>query len=166
MSATPKPDTASFPGGSDITEIIAAVKLAAIKHVEKDKVPVGELDRAIVERFLKELVARHPDILPFGEPYQARARELFEERRSLLHSHLTMSWFSLAYWAYGLIAVRSGLSHAEHDNLGMLVEPVQRTLRELGIQASEEECVEEIDRFLPLQVSARSVEASPQTFLS
>ena len=166
MSETPEVDKGSFPGGYDITEIIAAVKLAAMRHVERDKIPLGELEQAIVDRFLKELVARHPETLPSGDPYLVRAQELFEERRSLLHSHLEMSWFGLAYWAYGLLAVRSGLSIAEYDNLAMFVSPVQRTLRELGVQLSEEECLEEIDRFLPRDVSPRSVEASTQTFLS
>ena len=77
-----------------------------------------------------------------------------------------MSWFGLAYWAYGLIAVRSGLSIAQYDNLDMFVTPVRRTLRELGVQVSDEECLDEIDRFLPLQVSARSVEGAAHTFLS
>jgi hypothetical protein len=164
MSETPELDKTSFPGGYDITEIIAAVKLAAMRHVEK--VPFGALEQAIVERFLKELVARHPESLPFADPYQVRAQELFEERRSLLHSHLKLSWFTLAYWAYGLVAVRSGVSIAENEDLSTFVVPVQRTLRELGVRVSEEECLDEIERFLPLKVSAQSVEASTQTFLS
>jgi hypothetical protein len=164
MSETPELDKTSFPGGYDITEIIAAVKVAAMRHVEK--VPFGALEQAIVERFLKELVARHPESLPFADPYQVRAQELFEERRSLLHSHLKLSWFTLAYWAYGLVAVRSGVSIAENEDLSTFVVPVQRTLRELGVRVSEEECLDEIERFLPLKVSAQSVEASTQTFLS
>ena len=164
MSEAPKVDTQSFPGGYDFTEIVAAVKLAAMKHVEH--VPLGSLDGAIVERFLKELVARHPEMAPVDDPYRIRGQELFDERRSLVHSHLKLSWFSLAYWAYGLIAVRSRLSIAEFDDPNIFLVPVRGALRELGVQLSEAECLDEVDRFLPLKVSERSVEAATHIFLS
>ena len=164
MSAIPKVDTVSFPGGYDVAEEIAAIKLSAMKHVAK--VPLGETESVIVERFLKALVARHPEVLPFGDPYSVRAQELFEERRSLLHSHLGFTWFSLAYWTYGLVAVRTGLSIAEHNGLDMFVTPVQGALKELGIRVSKEECLDEIDRFLPPAVSAHGIEAATHAFLS
>lgn len=164
MSEAPKADVTSFPGGHDDTEIIAAVKLAEMKHV--GRVPLGELEHAIIERFLTELAGRHPEMVPFGDPYRVRSQELFDQRRSLAHSHLALSWFSLAYWAYGLIAVRSGLSVAEYGDPRIFIVPVRGALRELGVHASEEECLEEVDRFLPLKVSARSVEAATHTFLS
>lgn len=164
MSETPELDKVSFPGGYDLSEIVAAVKLSAMRHVEE--VPLGDLDRAIVERFLKELAARHPDSVPFADPYTVRAQELFDERRSLLHGHLRFSWFALAYWTYGLVAARSRLSTAEYDDLGIFLTPVVGALRELGVLVREEECLDEVDRFLPLKVSARSVEASTHAFLS
>jgi len=157
-------DTTSFPGGYDFAEIIAAIKLAAMMHVEH--APVGSTDGATIERFLKELVARHPELTPSGDPYQVRAQELFDERRNLVHSHLKLSWFSLAYWAYGLIAVRSRLSIAEYDDARIFMVQVRGALRELGVRVSEKECLHEIDRFLPLKVSARSVEAATYIFLS
>ena len=164
MSVSPELDTMSFPGGYDLKEIIAVVKLAAMQHVEH--VPVGPLDQAIASAFLEALLARNPTPETLRNPYQVRAGELFDERRSLLHSHLGMSWFTLAYWAYGLIAVRSGVSVADHDGVHMFVVPVRQTLQELGVRVSEAECLEEVDRFLPVKASPRSVEASTHTFLS
>jgi hypothetical protein len=164
MSQTSELDTVSFPGGYDLTEQIVAVKLAAMKHVRP--VPVGELDLAIAEAWLRELWARNPTIETLQEAYQVHAAELAEERLSLLNSHLRMSWFALAYWSYGLIAVRSGVSTADHDGEGMFIEPVSMTLRELGVRVSKAECIEEVDRFLPFHASPRSVEASTHAFLS
>ena len=49
-----------------------------MQHVRD--VPFGALDSAIVERFLQELTARHPAMVPFGDPYRVRGQELFDER--------------------------------------------------------------------------------------
>jgi hypothetical protein len=164
MSGTSKFDKISFPGGYDITDIIVAVKLAARRHIEN--APVGMLEGAIVQRFLLELAARHPESVPFRDPYLLRGQELFDERRSLLHSHLGLSWFGLAYWVYGLVAVRSRISIAEYDDLDTFLTPIRLALRELGVQVSAEECLVEVDRFLPAEVTARNVEASTDVFLS
>jgi hypothetical protein len=86
MSETPKLDKVSFPSGYDITDIIVAVKLAARMHVKN--VPFGLLEHAVVQRYLRELAARHPESVPFDDPYRLRGQELFDERRSLLNSHL------------------------------------------------------------------------------
>ena len=164
MSGTPTFDKISFPGGYEITDIIVAVTLAAAKHVANP--PVGETQGVIVQRFLRELAARHPGSLAAGDPYRIRAQELFDERRSLRRSHLGLSWFGLAYWAYGLVAVRSGLSIAEFDDLNLFLTPIQGALRELGVRVSAEECLAEVDRFLPREATARNVEASTHVFLS
>lgn len=164
MSGPPTFDKIAFPGGYEITDIIVAVTLAAAKHVANP--PVGETQGAIVRRFLLELAARHPESLAAGDPYRIRVQELFDERRSLLHSHLRLSWFRLAYWAYGLVAVRSGLSRAEFDDLNLFLTPIQSALQELGVRVSAEECLAEVDRFLPKEVTARNVEASTHVLLS
>jgi len=164
MSGTPKFDKTSFPGGYDITDIIVAVKLAGLRHFQNPS--AGELEGAIVKRFLLELAARHPQSVPFSDPYRLRGQELFDGRRSLLNSHLGLSWFGLAYWVCGLVAVRSHLSIAEYDDLNTFLTPIRAALRELGVRVSGEECLAEVDRFLPAEVTARNVEASAQLFLS
>jgi TIR domain-containing protein len=164
MSPPAKIDTVEFPGGYEITDIMAAVKLGAMKHLENP--PFGETDRAILERFLTELAARHPESVPFTDPYQVRGQELFEQRLRLVYSHLGLTWFSLAYWVYGLIAVRSGLSIAEFNDLRMFVVPVKGALRELGIVVTEQEYLDELERFLPLNISPHALEASTFAFLS
>ena len=164
MSGTPKFDKTSFPGGYDITDIIVAVKLAGLRHFQNPS--AGELEGAILKRFLLELAARHPQSVPFSDPYRLRGQELFDERRSLLNSHLGLSWFGLAYWVCGLVAVRSRLSIAEYDDLNIFLAPIRRALRELGVRVSGEECLAEIDRFLPAEVTPRNVEASAHLFLS
>jgi hypothetical protein len=164
MSDTPKLDKVSFPGGYEITDIIVAMKFAAMMHVEK--VPFGETERIVVQRCLEELAARHPESVPFADPYVVRGQELFDERRSLLNSHLKLSWFSLAYYVYGLVAVRSRLSIAEYDDVNIFRTPVRSALLELGVRVSNEECLDEIDRFIPTDVTARNVEAAARTFLS
>ncbi len=164
MSGTPKFDKTSFPGGYDITDIIVAVKLAGLKHFQNPS--AGELEGTIVKRFLLELAARHPQSGPFSDPYRLRGQELFDGRRSLLNSHLGLSWFGLAYWVCGLVAVRSRLSIAEYDDLNIFLAPIRSALRELGVQVSGDECLAEIDRFLPAEVTPRNVEASAHLFLS
>lgn len=57
MSETPKLDEVSFPGGYEIIDIIVAVKLAEITHVEN--APLGDVEHAIVQRFLVEPAGRH-----------------------------------------------------------------------------------------------------------
>jgi hypothetical protein len=166
-SDTSKIDKVSFPGGYDFGEILAAVSVAATVHVAKPE--FGTTEQALLQRFLTELVARHPESVPFrnfGDPYQLRIRELFDERLSLLNSHLKASWFGLAYWTYGLVAVRSGLSIAEVDDLRTLMTPVRLSLRELGIRVSDEECLAEIDRFMPPDVTQRNVLGAALLFLS
>lgn len=153
----------SFPGGYDITDVIAAVKISAGIHVQMN-VPFGETDKVIVDRFFRELTARHPEAL--ADPYRFRGQELLDERRSLRNSHLQFSWFALAYATYGLIAVRSGISTAPHHELSAFLTPMRGALRELGVQMSSEECLAEIDRFIPAEVTPRSVEAAALTFLS
>ena len=164
MSESRKLDEVSFPGDYDITDTIVAVKLAARMHVEN--VSFGILERVVVQRFLLELAGRHPESVFLGDPYRLRRQELFEERRSLLNSHLKLSWFALAYWIYGLVAVRSRLSRAEYDDLNMFLTPIRNSLRELGVRVSAEECLAEVDRFLPTEVTALNVEASTHLFLS
>jgi hypothetical protein len=164
MSGTPEFDKTSFPGGYDITDIIVAVKLAAMRHVKNP--PVGQLDGMVLQRFFLGLAARHPQGLASGDPYLLRGQELFDQRRSLLRSHLGLSWFGLAYWVCGLVAVRSHLSIAEYDDLNTFLTPIRLALRELGVKVSAEECLAEIDRFLPTEVTARNVEASAHLFLS
>ncbi|HYK02225.1 MAG TPA: toll/interleukin-1 receptor domain-containing protein [Thermoanaerobaculia bacterium] len=164
MSETPKVDKVSFPGGYDITDILVAVKLAAGRHVEN--VPVGETEQVLLQRYLGELAARHPDSVPFSDPYRLRTQELFDERRSLLNSHLKLSWFTLAYWAYGLVAVRADLSLAEYDGLHTFLTPVREALLELGVRVSAEECLAEFDRFIPPDAMPRTVEAATHTFLA
>jgi TIR domain len=166
-SNTSKSDKVSFPGGYDLGEILAAVSIAATVHVDRPE--FGTTEQALLQRFLTELVARHPESAPFrnfGDPYQLRIRELFDERLSLLNSHLKASWFGLAYWTYGLVAVRSGLSIAEVDDLRTLMTPVRLSLRELGIRVSNEECLAEIDRFMPPEVTQRNVLGAALLFLS
>lgn len=164
MDATPKVDEGAFPGGDDAMECIAAVKLAAMRHLQDP--PFGELESAVVQRFLQGLLDRHPDGLPSTDPYEVRVGELVGERRSLLHSHLKLSWFRLAYWSYGLIAVRAGLSIARVDSIDILVGPMHASLLELGIRQSPQDCIDEIERFLPLEPSPRGLEAATHAFLS
>ncbi len=165
MRDTQTIDTVSFPGGHDWLDEVAAVKLAATRHVLD--VPFSETERAVVERFLTGLSARHPDRPPLTDPYLLRAQELLDQRRSLMDSHLRFSWFSLAYWAFGLLAVRSGLSTADHDGLETFVVPISSAFYELGVRiATAQECVEEIDRFLPATVTPRGVETATYAFLS
>jgi len=165
MNEAPSFDKVSFPGGYDYLELDIAVSLSALRH--SNALPEGEASRDNLLRFLRALAERHPEEqLPFDDPYLVRARELFEERPSLLHSHLRFSWFALAYWAHGLMAVRSGASVAIHDGLRMFLTPVQRALRELGVVASEEECLEEIDRFTPADSTPRILAYAAQVFLS
>jgi len=157
-------DRVNFPGGYDVAEALVAVLLASRQHIEHPT--FTELEGAVMKRFLEGLAARHPESVPFADPYLVRADELFNERRSLLNSHLKLTWFSLSYWAYGLVAVRAGLSVAEFDDLSVIVTPVRRWLRELGIQVSDAELLTEVDRFLPNEVTPWSVNASSQLFLS
>ncbi len=164
MSEILKPDRQSFPGGYGFTDLIVAVKLAASKHVAN--ITFGTVEQAVVQRFLVELAARHPESVPFEDPFGLRSRELFNERRSFLNSHLRFSWFCLAYYVYGLLAIRSGISIAEYDHLNIFLTPVKRTLLELGVRVTDEECLAEVDRFVPAKVSPWSVEASAHTFLS
>jgi hypothetical protein len=167
MSNPSKLDKVTFPGGYESDEIIVAVALAATVHVRDPD--LGMLEHTVFQRFLLGLVARHPGSAPFGnfgDPYHLRAQELFDERLSLLNSHLKLSWFCLAYWAYSLLAVRSSLSIAEFDDLGIIVSPVRRSLRELGVQVSDEECLAEVDRFVPTDVTVRNVRAAAYLFLS
>ncbi|MEA2235659.1 MAG: hypothetical protein QOC81_383 [Thermoanaerobaculia bacterium] len=161
MSTTPIPDTISFPGGYDIFDIIVAVNLAEMRHV--GNVPRGETENAVMERFFDALAARHPLL---GDPYELRGQELFDERRSLFNSHLKLSWFTLAYWVYGLMAVGSRLSTAENGGLDNFVTPILGALRELGVQVSEQEFLVEIDRFMPAEVTPRNVKAAAELFLS
>ena len=164
MSDTPEFDKISFPGGYDITDIIAALKFAAMIHVEN--VPFGETEHIVVQRYLGGMAARHPESVPFANPYQIRGQELFDERSSLLNSHLTLSWFSLAYWVYGLVAVRSHLSIADYDDLNTFLTPIRGALLELGVHVSNEECLDEVDRFVPTDITERNVEAAAHMFLS
>jgi len=164
MEASPAIDTVTYPGGYDVAELIAAVKLAALRHVPDLR--FGELERAIVEHFLQGLIARHPEGLPSPDPYAVRVAELTDERRSLLQSHLKLPWFRLAYWSYGLIAVRSGLSQAEFDGIEIFIAPMLASLRELGIEVSREACLAEVERFVPVDVDARSVEGGTHALLS
>ena len=163
MSGTPKFDQISFPGGYEITDIIVAVKLAGLRHFQNPS--AGELEGAIVKRFLLELAERHPQSVPFSDPYRLRGQELFDGRRSLLNSHLGLSWFGLAYWVCGLVAVRSHLSIAEYDDLNTFLTPIRAALRELGVRVSGEKCLAEVDRFLPAEVTARNV-SPPTTYQS
>ena len=163
MSETLKLDKVSFPGGYDITDIIVAVKLAEMLH--GGNVPTGELEQVIVQRFLGELTARHPGIA-ISDPFQLRAQELLDERRSLLNSHLKFSWFCLAHWVYVLVTVRSSLSLSEHVDLSTFLTSVRGALRELGVRVSEEECLAEVDRFVPAEVTPRSIKAAALMFLS
>ena len=164
MSETLEFDKVTFPGGYDISDIFAAVTLAARVHLEN--LTVSETEHAVLQRFLAGLAARHPGSVPFADPYRVRAQELFDERRSLISSHLKLSWFGLAYWVYGLVAVRSGLSVAEFDDLSIILTPVRAALRELGVRVSEEECLDEVNRFIPTDVTAGSVKAATHLFLS
>jgi hypothetical protein len=129
-------------------------------------VPTGDLERAIVTRFLQSLVARHPEGLPSDDPYYVRVLALAGERASLLNSHLKLSWFRLAYWSYGLIATLSGLSAADDDNMEIFVRPIVVSLAELGIEVSPPECLEDFKRFLPLRPNPRSLQAATQLFVS
>jgi len=153
MNETPKLDNVSFPGGYDITDIIVAVKLAEMLYA--GNMPTGEVEQVIVQRFLGELTARHPGIA-ISDPVQLRAQELLDERRSLLNSHLKFSWFCLAHWVYVLVTVRSSLSLSEHVDLSTFLTPVRGALLELGVRVSEEECLAEVDRFVPAAVTPRS----------
>jgi hypothetical protein len=165
MSDPAEFDTVSFPGGYDQAEQIAAVELAAMQHVRP--VPAGPVARAITEALLRGLQERHPrDRDLCTQPYHVRSGELAGERLSLLCSHLALSWFGLAYWAYGLVAVRSGVSIAEHEGEQMFVAPIRMALGELGVRVSDAECIAEVDRFLPFEPSPRGVEASALVFLS
>jgi hypothetical protein len=174
MEPTPKADKVVYPGGYDQFELIATVHLAARRHFAE--VPSGEVEGAIVARFLQGLVARYPDGVPSPDPYQVRLRELVDERCSLLNSHLKLSWFRLAYWSCGLIAVRSGLSIAEYDSVDIFLKPIVFSLAELGIDLSPQDCLDEIERFVPLpqtrrstdspEPSASSVQAATHLFLS
>jgi hypothetical protein len=147
-----------------LDEQVAAVQIAAIKLLGRasDRPHIAYL----VECFVNELAARHPEIVPFGDPYAIHTQDLVAERGRLAHSHLKLSWFTLAYWAYGLIAVRSGLSFAKYDDPRNFVVPVRGALLELGVRVSEGECLDEVDRFVPLEVSAPSVEVATYVFLS
>ena len=164
MEATLAADTVAYPGGYDAFELIAAVHLAAQRHFAE--VPTGELEHAIVTRFLQGLVARHPEGLPSDDPYYVRVLELAGERASLLNSHLKLSWFRLAYWSYGLIAALSGLSATDDDSMEIFVRPIVVSLAELGIDVSRQECLHEFERFLPLRPSPRSLSAAAHLFCS
>lgn len=164
MEATPAADTVAYPGGYDAIELIAAVHLAAQRHFAE--VPTGELEHAIVTRFLQGLVARHPEGLPSDDPYLVRVLELVGERASLLNSHLKLSWFRLAYWGYCLIAALSGLVVTDDDSMEIFVRPIVASLAELGIDVSPQECLEEFERFLPLRPGQRSLQAATYLFSS
>jgi hypothetical protein len=157
-------DRMNFPGGYDIGECLVAVLLASRQHMEQPT--FNQTEAATMQRFLTGLAERHPESVPFADPFRVRADELFNERRSLLNSHLKLTWFSLAYWAYGLIAVRSGLSVAEFDDLSVIATPVRLCIRELGIEASAAELLAEADRFIPNKITEWSVKAAALLFLS
>jgi TIR domain len=157
MEPTPNADKVAYPGGYDQVEQIATVHLAARRHFAE--VPSGELEGAIVTRFLEGLIARHPEGLPSRDPYHVRVLELVSERGSLLNSHLKLSWFRLAYWSCGLIAVLSGLSIAEYDGIEIFLEPIVASLAELGIDLSPQDCLDEIERFVPLPQTRRSTKS-------
>lgn len=158
------PDTVSFPGGYDIMEIVAAIVCAERQHVEHPS--VGETEAAIVERFLEDLTTRHSQGEIMGDPYRVRGQELLDERHSLLNSHLRFPWFALAYWSYGLIAVRSGISIAQFDGPHLFFQPIRGALRELGIDVSDDDVVAEIDRFIPAEATPKSVKTAASVFLS
>jgi len=167
MSNTTKFDKVSFPGGYIFDDITLGVALAATAHLRTPD--LSDIEQILVRRCFDELRVRHPERFPFqnlDDLYQLRAEELFEERLSLLNSHFRASWFCLSYWSYGLFAVRSGISKAEFDDPDMFVTAVQRTLGELGIRVSEEECLAEIDRFIPAEITERNVLAGAYLFLS
>jgi hypothetical protein len=160
-------DKYDFPGGYDLNEILGAVSLAAIAHMRNPD--LSTIENKILQQLLLDVAARHPENAPFRnlqDPYLLRAKELFEERQSLLNSHLKASWFCLSYWVSSLFAVRSGISIAEFDGLRMFVIPVQHALRELGIEVSKEECLAEVDRFMPDEATPRNILAATHLFLS
>ncbi len=158
------PDTVSFPGGYDITEILVAIVCAERQHVEQ--LSVGETEAAVVQRFLEDLATRHSQHEVMGDPYRLRGQELLDERRSLQNSHLRFPWFALAYWSYGLIAVRSGISIAQFDGPHVFFPPIRGALRELGIDVSDDDVVAEIDRFIPVSATPKSVKTATYVFLS
>ena len=84
----------------------------------------------------------------------------------MLQSPLKLSWFRLAYFGYGLIAARLGLSRARFDDIDVFVAPVRASLQELGITVSAPECVAEIERFLPVDADARGLDAATYALLS
>jgi hypothetical protein len=157
-------DANSFPGGYDVHDLVVAVKLSARSHV--GDVPFEETERAIVESFLAALLARHPDAVRAEGADAVHARELLDERRTLLRPHLRFAWFSLAYWTYGFIAIRSGLSGDGEDMLAMHTQRINQSLMELGVWLAPGECDNELERFLPEAVSAKTAEGSTYTFLS
>ena len=164
MEAKPAADAVAYPGGYDTIELIAAVYLAAQRHFAE--VPTGELQHAIVTRFLQGLLARHPEGLPSGDPYVVRVLELAGERASLFNSHLKLSWFRLTYWSYCLIAALSGLAVTDDDSMEIFVRPIVASLAELGIDVSPQECLDEFGRFLPLTPNQRSLQAATYLFSS
>lgn len=145
-------------------EQLAAVLLSVLRHL--GSVPMSETKRVLMERFLAGLVERNPDEPVGANPYAVRGRELFQERSSLRASHLGLPWFALAYWSHGLLATKSGLSKAEFEDPDDALATVRLALLELGIDASAEQCTEQLDRFIPLEISEPNVTAATSLFLS
>jgi hypothetical protein len=100
MDKRSKFDTVSFPGADQSSEVHVAVKLAAF--VNRRDTPWTELDLKIVSPLVERWLTIHgkPPLDPV-DLYEFRLAELFDEPRRLPHSHLTLSWFALAYWTYG-----------------------------------------------------------------
>jgi hypothetical protein len=151
VNETSRVDTVSFPGADQLErerDVHLAVKLAAFVHMRD--APWTEIDLRVASPLVERWLTSHekPPLDPV-DLYEFRMAELRDERRRLTRSHLTLSWFALAYWTYRLIAVLSSNSRANHAAPEMFVDAVRRYMLELGVEVSHQECAEEIDRFVP-----------------
>ena len=154
---------AGFPGNDPIREIAErdhALTLAeaAVAHDQLSE----RLHREFEGQYFK------PDAGPnlYHRAFDERLGELLNERREPHQGFLMAPWYVLSYWTYRLIAVRSGLSVYLTDPSSRFAMLVRHALAELGVRVSEEECLAEVERFLPEEVSPQSVRFMAASFVS
>ncbi len=165
MSEQPQVNAVPFPGGYDSADVVPAIQFAALQHT--GPLSTTQEEDKMIERFWTGLQDRQKrEGKAVEDPLRQRSEELMRDRHDLLKSHLKLSWFSLAHLTYVLLAVRSSLlSDAPWYRPDAFVPGIRGALLELGVDTSEAECLDEIDRFVPLNASRRGVAVATLTFL-
>lgn len=149
------PEQAIFPGGYRVIDIVVAGCFASAQHT--GRIHDSQTAQAAFEQHLKALAERHADVpLPvlMANAYTITLHDYRLERFEFLGEPLRAAWFELAYESWTLVAWRAGLISAPQIQPDAALARVRTALAELGVDASTEGCLAEIDRFVPAAAGA------------